>query len=761
MIYLDRSELPVPEILFSEKALHEKDKMYAFFMEGSERSTYRRYRFDNKITQTSEVRNALKDLFHHKCAYCESPIGATSGGDLELFRPKSGSLSLEGRNDPLHYWWLAYEWSNMYLVCQVCNRKYKGSYFPIEGERAKIAGDVSSETPLLIDPCNQDDFREQHIQFQGPEAIPLTRKGEISIRLYGLNRGELIRARKEALTNLESDLSTLAWSIEKGKDEQFSSDLSERISRQIISDAPYLACKWDNFKEVLYGFTDPTPYLPYLGRDQYLEESAPENLEKSIISEPKTAYRSPSGKKISRKSYSLDKLENREAREAYFGQNRWIERVKIKNFKIIDELTLDFTKARPDGKSEFRQPWMALLGENGTGKSTVLQAIALTLAGEERVNQLNLDARKFVNRNTNAHSGSVQVFLSDRKRPITLDFDKSSEYFRITPKTPQVIVRAYGATRLFSREPLEDNLDYLFIDNLFDPFAVLLNGEDWIKAKMAESDAFSEVAKSLAELLSLEEDQYFFPEKDEESGETYISLKLHSEKQGIPLDDLSAGYKAVLAIALDIIMGFGQVWPSIRDAQGIVLVDEIGVHLHPRWKMRIVSALRRTFPNLNFVIATHEPLCLRGLEDNEVILIQLDENQNIEIIRDLPSPKNMRVGQLLTSVFGLHTTMDPELEQQYSEFYQLQSIRNRTPEQEDRFEELKTALKDHMREDPVTGEQKLSPVMGDELRENMMFEIIDKRITQFRTGKDRSSSKLAELKGDALKEVEALWKNKL
>ena len=74
-------------------------------------------------------------------------------------------------------------------------------------------------------------------------------------------------------------------------------------------------------------------------------------------------------------------------------------------------------------------------------------------------------------------------------------------------------------------------------------------------------------------------------------------------------------------------------------------------------------------PRVQFIGTTHDPLCLRGLEDGEVIVLQRDEVGQIISIPNLPSIKGMRADQLLTSdFFGLSSTVDPETELDVARF---------------------------------------------------------------------------------------------
>ena len=159
-----------------------------------------------------EVRAALEELFHGKCAYCGSTAGAT--WDVEHFRPKG---RVHERPDHPGYYWLAYAWPNLYAACQPCNQRRrdkptwgnptegpaagKVDQFPLADEsmRAMKPGDdLSAEDRLLIDPCEDDP--EGYLAYQ-PNGQIFARggapKGETSIEVYALQRKRLVERRRE------------------------------------------------------------------------------------------------------------------------------------------------------------------------------------------------------------------------------------------------------------------------------------------------------------------------------------------------------------------------------------------------------------------------------------------------------------------------------------------------------------------------------------------------------------------------------------
>ena len=134
------------------------------------------------------------------------------------------------------------------------------------------------------------------------------------------------------------------------------------------------------------------------------------------------------------------------------------------------------------------------------------------------------------------------------------------------------------------------------------------------------------------------------------------------------LASLSDGYLTTLGWVVDLIARWShdmrrlgaELSPRFnKDMVGLVLIDEIDLHLHPRWQTHIISDLRRAFPRMSFVATTHNPLTLLGAEPGEVHVMRHEDQQlRIEQV-DLPA--GIRTDQVLTGVwFGLPSTLDVE-----------------------------------------------------------------------------------------------------
>ena len=204
MIHVDRSRMPAPPVLRSHPAQEARDEAQAFFGISDSLRAQERFQFRSRIW--IEAKGALVDLFSGKCAFCESRVSA-SGFDVEHFRPKSGALNFDGRVDPAHYWWLTYQWDNLYLACAVCNRS-KGSRFPVGAPRASsgtFGDELLMEEPLLLDPCV--DEPERHLVFQ-PEGLvtSVTERGNMTIEVFQLNRENLVEGRRKTYLETQREL---------------------------------------------------------------------------------------------------------------------------------------------------------------------------------------------------------------------------------------------------------------------------------------------------------------------------------------------------------------------------------------------------------------------------------------------------------------------------------------------------------------------------------------------------------------------------
>ncbi len=119
-----------------------------------------------------------------------------------------------------------------------------------------------------------------------------------------------------------------------------------------------------------------------------------------------------------------------------------------------------------------------------------------------------------------------------------------------------------------------------------------------------------------------------------EDSERQLSVYYSSEHSGLVLDDtettiplysMSTRYRAIMAMIMELayrtVLTNPTIDPDLQALEGIVIIDEIDAHLHPKWQWRILGALREVFPKVQFIIATHSPIVIASAQDAKLIML--------------------------------------------------------------------------------------------------------------------------------------------
>jgi len=698
VIHVDRGRVPPPALLLGKRAQAAQKEADAFFSRPAPKRRQLRFKFDRAVYGHHDVRQALDELFFSKCAFCERALGITSPLDVVQLRPQQGALDLGGSLAPDHYWWLAYEWENLYPSCRDCAR-VRGTRFPVSEPRARVGTKgpkLNRERPLLLDPCRDDP--EQHLLYGNDGSVVSDdERGRVTCEMFDLNRPMLINARREALMLLSAELDELLAPSAPPVP-------PDRVERLLDPVREFAGMRRQYAAE-------------RLPRDRGAEEVAPD-VRVETASVKRSVRADFARRQAEQEAYALD---DPTTQAAYFSHARHVERIELRNFRAIQELDLVLDPEQiagatpPDASSSTgaRAPWLMLLGENGLGKSTVLQGVCLALLDERTREGLGLDAADFVR--TGSRRASVRVHLTGTPEPIELIARTGSRHFD-GGASLKALLLGYGATRLLptakhpAGEPPTGPDALARVENLFDPFTPIGDVTKWLLS--LADDRFDDVAIGLRQLLMLRDDERLVRDRRRE--------RVLAEVDGtrVPLEALSAGYQSVIALATDVMKVVLRVWDTPTVAEGIVIVDELGAHLHPRWRMRIVEALRDVFPRVQFLTSTHDPLCLRGLADGEVVVLRRGSGGRIVALDDLPPSSSMRVDQLLASEhFGLGSTVDPDVDELFAEYYLLKAKRRPSARERRRLDELRANLE---------GRQ----LLGTTRRERLIYEATDEYLAQ-------------------------------
>lgn len=209
----------------------------------------RTFEFDRSIYSDASVKRELIAAQHDKCCFCESKVSHITSGDVEHFRPKAACRQgVDAAIERPGYYWLAYEWANLYFACEQCNRRAKGSLFPLvdPAHRARShhqARRVGREAPLFLNPGVDDPEVFIAYRDEVPFAIAANPRAAATIAALNLGRDELSERRRDRLGALQ--VSCLVIEAARGGTRRLPRDLVEAATRVVAAssrdDAEYAA----------------------------------------------------------------------------------------------------------------------------------------------------------------------------------------------------------------------------------------------------------------------------------------------------------------------------------------------------------------------------------------------------------------------------------------------------------------------------------------------------------------------------------------
>ncbi len=634
---------------------------------------------DYSVTQEPQLIEALLQLFEGNCAFCESP---TEKPKVYRFRPKANAEPVDDLSTShLYYAWLSEAWQNLYPICEECVPK-RESYFPLNGKRSGLPqlGEIErfvesqdgmwpavayppDEKPVLLDPCqDRQIWRNLGFSVDGV-AVSRSRRGLETIDHFQLNRASLVEQRhrviNEEIAYTRMDLKgeerrEITW-MEGAIGHQGAVRLFMRNAlARALNSSP--TSDLDRQRRALYRLRDGVERF-----DRVIDTLRGEQQE-----QPKP-HREPERKAIPDSFTSIE----------------------VRNYKSLERIELKMPDPPLFTSSGLKEPSLLILGENATGKSSILEAIALGAMPREARERLKFKPSeallnpKYMGASDKTPPQKAVISLTygeDTKRVLTLTHDQfESSEIRDEGSPPHIPLFAYGAYRQFL-EKERNFAQHKHIRSLFEPDELLSNPEKWL-SKLSDPH-FNMVVRALREVFNVE--GTFDVIDRSESGIFVVSQQVESDMTKTrrePISVVSSGFRAVLAMLCDIMQGLmdkriNPSFQSLETAQGLVLIDEIEAHLHPRWKMSIMTGLRRALPRVSFIATSHDPLCLRGMGKDEVLVLERVSGDMVETdlpiftqaLVNLPDNEKWTVEQLLTAdFFQLRTTESAAAEKRAAE----------------------------------------------------------------------------------------------
>lgn len=403
----------------------------------------------------------------------------------------------------------------------------------------------------------------------------------------------------------------------------------------------------------------------------------------------------------------------------------FLRKLTLQNFKCFSKLELDFEQTPTRNRQ-----WTLLLGENGTGKSNLLKAIALITCGSNALGEIvgSLDSWIAIGK----PSCTIKACLTTKKgeeRELALKIKRGDTLSRLVNSNQKALhliddaidnaernyfVVGYGASRRLVSSAAgsvgytesgrygsrADN-----IRNLFDAGATLNPLAAWIM----DLD-YREGKNGLAVIQ--EALNSFLPGISFHSIDKRQKQVLFQTNDGlVPLEQLSDGYQNMAAWIGDLLYRITETFHDHRHplhARGLLLLDEIDLHLHPKWQRLLYDFISEKLPNFQVIATTHSALTAQQAGEGELFALRRNTRQAVELIPFIGSPQQLLVNQLLMSpVFGLATDESREVETAKQQYTQLKARgKNLTDSEKRELAVLSSRLVE-------TRPQRNTPLIGD------------------------------------------------
>jgi len=196
--------------------------------------------FDRDIYGAAEVKEALCTAQHDKCCFCEAKLGHAQFGDVEHFRPKASARQSSADSPTMGYYWLAYAWKNLYLSCEICNRRHKQCLFPLANPDRRVSShhrsaNLEVEQQLFVDPGSEDPTEFIEFRREYATAVKGSARGLATRDALELNRPRLVERRRERYELLCLSVIVVAVAIRNGRSDDDRRDLM--LALKFIADA--------------------------------------------------------------------------------------------------------------------------------------------------------------------------------------------------------------------------------------------------------------------------------------------------------------------------------------------------------------------------------------------------------------------------------------------------------------------------------------------------------------------------------------------
>jgi predicted ATP-binding protein involved in virulence len=396
-----------------------------------------------------------------------------------------------------------------------------------------------------------------------------------------------------------------------------------------------------------------------------------------------------------------------------------LRKLRLDNVKCFARGTeIDFTVGKQTGEDPHR--WIVVYGSNGLGKSTLLRSIAIALTGQPAMNFLLPTAEGWVRGTNKTASVGVEISRNDapkglgdamtgqRKKPLALSWTlvgrRATTFEGRAIPSGSIVLDEEADYKLFQSYIATDDGQRGWLLCGYGPHRRLTGASSDITEKVSPHGRAARLMTLFHEKAALTSAERWLIELDHAAQKSGDTRRLDAVRQildrnllhggvtlgeinpeevlfrtpfsaDVPMADLSDGYRTWLALALDLLRHVSYCFDIEKllevgddhicvNAEGIVLIDEIDSHLHPEWQRIIGDWLHRTFPRIQFIVATHSPLIPERISRDDGMVVRLmrrtqGKGDVVDAECERSTERSLTADQNLTSRnFGLTSTRD-------------------------------------------------------------------------------------------------------
>ena len=303
----------------------------------------------------------------------------------------------------------------------------------------------------------------------------------------------------------------------------------------------------------------------------------------------------------------------------------------------------------------------------------------------------------------------MDLSFDEQARLLDWNSSETTEIDRLDDKFHDPLIVAYGANRyLGDHNPLgADELEPLAFERL--SRSTRLNDVDEILMGLDYAARHDDgmLERSRLELLKDVISRILHDHQDDDIVEIYPPDVLETGRLGgvyvktftglVHMSALSLGHLTTAGWVMDLAWRFLNRYPKSRNPlaePAVVLIDEIDLHLHPRWQLKIMKDLSKLFPATQFIATSHSPLIVQVAEAANLVLLRKRAN-DVEIVNDPGVSRNLRVDQILTSLlFGIPSPRNEHIERLLARRAELVDKTERSQEEEDLLNDIRRQIRE-------------------------------------------------------------------